>query len=181
MTHANPFLYDCIQQYERVRSLGERAMQQVQDKHFFQDLGEDANSIAIIVKHVTGNMRSRWTDFLTTDGEKPDRNRDDEFVIGDADTRSRLLHRWETGWTLVLETLRALTDDQLDSTILIRGEAHTVREAILGQLNHYAYHVGQIVLLAKIAARAGWKSLSIPRGQSEAVHEAIRRGSERHA
>jgi len=175
----SPFFYDCIRQYERIKSLGDRAVNQVDDAQFFHDLGEDANSIAIVIKHVAGNMRSRWTDFLTSDGEKANRNRDEEFVIRDADTRDRLIQGWETGWTLVLETLNRLTDDQLDSTVLIRGEAHSVREAVLRQLHHYAYHVGQIVLIAKVACGSDWQTLSIPRGESAEYSEAIRRGSER--
>lgn len=181
MAPKSPFFYDCIRQYERVKSLGDRAVRQIDDAQFFQDLGENANSIAIIIKHVTGNMRSRWTDFLTTDGEKATRNRDDEFVIRDADTRDQLMGDWEAGWTLVLETLRRLTDGQLDSTILIRGEAHTVRDAVLRQLNHYAYHVGQIVHIAKVACGSDWQTLSIPPGKSAEYDEAMRRGSERHA
>ena len=181
MIHRNPFLYDCVQQYERIRSLADRAVAQVDDAQFFQDLGEDANSIATIVKHICGNMRSRWTDFLTTDGEKASRRRDEEFIILEADTRDRIMEDWDAGWTLVLDTLGSLTDDQLDSTILIRGEAHTVREAVLRQLNHYAYHVGQIVLIAKVASGHAWQTLSIPRGKSDDYTEAMRRGSERRA
>ena len=180
MTSENPFLYDCIQQYERVKQLAERAMQQVDDDHFFRDLGDDSNSIAIIVKHMAGNMRSRWTDFLTADGEKPDRNRDSEFTLDDAETRPQLMAAWDTAWALVLDTIGELSDTHLDATVLIRGEAHTVREAVLRQLNHYAYHAGQIVLIAKIGAGASWKSLSVPRGKSEEFNRAIRRGSERH-
>ena len=180
MTPKNPFLYDCIQQYKRLKSLGDGAMQQADDHQFFRDLGDHSNSIAIIVKHMVGNMRSRWTDFLTADGEKPNRNRDSEFIIDD-DTRPQLMAAWDSAWTLVLDTLKRLSDGHLDATVLIRGEAHTVRQAVLRQLNHYAYHVGQIVLIAKIGAGASWESLSVPRGKSEAFNEAIRRGSERHA
>ena len=179
MPPKSPFLYDCIRQYERVKSLGDRAVNQVDDSQFFQDLGEDANSIAIVIKHVAGNMRSRWTDFLTSDGEKVNRNRDEEFAIRDADTRDRIIQDWEAGWTLALDTLNRLTDDRLDSTVLIRGEAHTVREAILRGLHHYAYHVGQIVLIAKVACGSDWHTLSIPRGKSTEYNEAMRRGSER--
>lgn len=181
MKPRNPFLYDCIQQCERVKKLGDRAVAQVDDTQFFLDLGVDANSIGTIIKHITGNMRSRWTNFLTTDGEKASRNRDEEFVIRETDTRGRIMEDWTAGWALVLETLGALTEDQLDSTILIRGEAHTVREAILRQLGHYAYHVGQIVLIAKVVCGRAWQTLSIPRGKSDEYAEALRRGSERRA
>ncbi len=179
MPPKSPFIYDCIRQNERVKSLGDRAMSQVDDAQFFQDLGEDANSIAIIIKHLAGNMRSRWTDFLTTDGEKANRNRDEEFAIHDANTRDRLMQDWEVGWTLMLETLSHLTDDRLDSTVLISGEAHTVRQAVLRQLHHCAYHVGQIVLIAKVVCASDWQTMSIPRGKSAEYDEAMRRGSER--
>jgi len=179
MPPKSPFFYDCVGQYEQVKSLGDRAVNQVDDTQFFQNLGEDANSIAIVIKHLAGNLRSRWTDFLTSDGEKANRNRDEEFAIRDADTRDRLMQDWEAGWTLVLETLNRLTDDRLDSTVLIRGEAHTVREAVLRQLHHCAYHVGQIVLIAKVACGSDWQTLSIPRGESAQYNEAMRRVSER--
>ena len=171
MPPKSPFLYDCIRQYERVKSLGDRAVNQVDDAQFFQNLGEDANSIAIVIKHLAGNLRSRWTDLLTNDGEKANRNRDEEFAIRDTDTRDRLIQDWEAGWTLALETLNRLTDDRLDSTVLIRGEAHTVREAILRGLHHYAYHVGQIVYLAKLQRGADWRSLSIHLGGSTAYNQ----------
>ena len=118
------------------------------------------------MKHMAGNMRSRWTDFLTTDGEKPDRNRDSEFELEPQDTREHIIATWEDGWSQVFDTVRALGPEDLMKTVTVRGEAHTVLEAIQRQLTHYAAHVGQIVLLSKHYAGANWKTLSIPRGKS---------------
>ncbi len=175
-----PFLSDTLVQYRRVKSLVEDAVTQVNDDAFFRDSGADTNSIAIIIKHMAGNMRSRWTDFLTTDGEKPDRDRDSEFELRPGDTRTAIMGAWDAGWETVFAAFETITDDHLDATVLIRGEAHTVPEAILRQLRHYAYHAGQVVLLAKIAVGPSWETLSIARGQSEVFNEAMRRGSERH-
>ena len=141
-------------------------MEQVTDAQLFTILDDETNSIAIIVKHMTGNMRSRWTDFLTTDGEKPDRNRDSEFVNPPA-TREALMLEWEHGWSCVFQALEPLSDADLGRTIRIRGEAHPVMQAINRQLAHYPYHLGQIVLLAKHYVRAVFgKSLSVPRNHS---------------
>ena len=176
----NPFLYDVTTQYRRQKDLSEGALSQVSDAAFFQVLDDETNSLAVIVKHLAGNMQSRWTEMLTTDGEKPDRYRDAEFVVGERDTRAHLMEKWEAGWDLVFTTLLGLTDGDLDRTIRIRGEAHTVREAILRQLTHYAYHAGQIVLLARHFVGPEWRTLSVPRGESQEYTEAIRRGSDRH-
>ena len=150
-------------------------MQQVADEQLFATLDEEANSIAIIVKHMTGNMRSRWTDFLSSDGEKPGRNRDSEFV-DPAPTRAALLADWEDGWACVFGALEALTEDDLAHTVTIRGEAHSVMQAINRQLAHYPHHVGQIVLLAKHYACDDWQSLSVPRNQSAEFNRRVQGG-----
>jgi len=162
-------------------TMADRALGQVDDAGFFAFLvradgstDEENNPLALQVKHVAGNLRSRWTDFLTTDGDKPDRQRDREFELVEEDTRDALMAAWAEGWGRLEETLAALTPDDLFKTITIRGEPHTVLEAISRALAHIAYHVGQIVLLAKHHAGAGWQTLSVPRGQSEAFGAALR-------
>ncbi len=142
------YLADALAVFDYYKKLAERAMEQTPDEHLFTVIGDESNSIAIIVKHMAGNMRSRWTDFLTTDGEKPNRNRDGEFEEPAA-TRAELMSQWEEGWKVFLDALDGLTDDDLDRTVTIRGEAHSVTQAINRQLAHYPYHVGQIVLLAR--------------------------------
>lgn len=162
------YLRDTLLQLRKLKSQAEKAIAQIKEDQFFALLDPEANSIAVIMKHMAGNMRSRWTDFLTSDGEKPDRNRDDEFVVQAGETRTRILTAWEAGWNLALGAISSLTPDDLSKTVKIRGEAHTVVEAINRQVTHYAAHVGQIVLLAKHYAGAQWQTLSIPRGQSRA-------------
>ena len=157
------YLDNCLFELRRLKTEADKAMAQVDAQQFFSLIDPDANSIALIVKHVAGNMRSRWTDFLTTDGEKPNRNRDSEFEREEADTRERILVRWEEGWTLVFDTISALHPQDLGQTVVIRGEPHTVLQAISRQLCHYATHVGQIVLLAKHFAGPQWRTLSIPK------------------
>lgn len=169
------YLEDSIEILRYYKRLAERAMEQVSDRQLFATLDADANSIAIVVKHMAGNMRSRWTDFLTTDGEKPDRNRDSEFE-DPAPTREVLLRQWENGWACVFGALQALTDDDLDRTVTIRGEAHSVMQAINRQVAHYPHHVGQIVMLAKHFAGDGWQSLTIPRGQSAKFNRRVASG-----
>ena len=161
------FIDDAVLQLRKLKELADKALQQIQEDHLFAVLDPEANSIAVIMKHMAGNMRSRWTDFLTADGEKPDRNRDDEFIVGGDNTRAQLFATWEDGWNLVFATISALKPDDLGKTVRIRGQAHTVVEAINRQLIHYAEHVGQIVLLAKHYAGPNWRSLSIPRGKSQ--------------
>lgn len=141
-------------------------MGQVSDDDFFAALDAESNSIALILKHMAGNMRSRWTHFLTTDGEKPDRERDREFVQEGTDTRQSILLQWQEGWACTFATIHKLQPDDFTRVVTIRGEPHTVLEAVNRQLTHYAYHVGQIVLLAKHYAGEEWQSLSIPRGRS---------------
>ncbi|HUX27985.1 MAG TPA: DUF1572 domain-containing protein [Terracidiphilus sp.] len=169
------YLEDSLALCRFYKELAERAMDQVTDEQLFATLDEEANSIAIVVKHMAGNMRSRWTGFLTTDSEKPDRNRDSEFVDPPA-TRKALLVAWEDGWATLFRALEPLTDADLGRTITIRGEAHSVMQAINRQVAHYAHHVGQIVLLAKHFAGGRWQSLSIPRNQSADFNRKVSAG-----
>lgn len=159
---ATSCLEDSLAVFRAYKKLAEGAMAQVTDEQLFAALDPEANSIAIIVKHMTGNMRSRWTDFLTTDGEKPDRHRDTEFEDAPP-TREALIRLWEAGWSLVFGALEPLSDADLGRTVTIRGEAHSVMQAIHRQIAHYALHVGQIILLAKHFQHSQWRSLSIPR------------------
>ncbi len=161
------YLEDAVLQLKKLKAQADKALAQTTDEHLFATIDPDANSIAVIMKHVAGNMRSRWTDFLTTDGEKPDRERDTEFELDSADSRERLFAVWEDGWARTLAAVSALRPEDLSKTVRIRGEAHSVIEAINRQTTHYAAHVGQIVLLAKHYAGAGWQTLSIPRGKSK--------------
>ena len=156
------YLDDSLQVFRQYKMLAERAMSQVSDEQLFAALDGEMNSIAIIVKHMVGNMRSRWTDFLTSDGEKPDRNRDSEFE-DPAATRDALMRQWEAGWACVFGALEPLADDDLGRTVTIRGEPHSVMQAINRQVAHYAQHIGQIILLAKHFAAGQWQSLTIPK------------------
>jgi Protein of unknown function (DUF1572) len=155
------------------KRLADGAIAQLSDEQFFATPDPESNSVAIIVKHLAGNMRSRFTDFLTSDGEKPDRNRDREFVMHADAKREEVLRSWEQNWELVFQTLNSLHPDDLERTVTIRGEPHSVLQAINRQVAHYAYHVGQIVFLAKHWKGAEWKTLSVPRGQSEQVNAAM--------
>jgi hypothetical protein len=161
-----------LREFERLKQLADRAIAQLPGDAFFAAPGEGDNSIAVLVKHVGGNSLSRWVDFLTTDGEKPNRRRDDEFIVMETDTREHLLNRWEAGWAALFAAVRPLADADLARTVTIRGEPLTVLQAINRQLTHYAYHVGQIVYLAKHFAGLRWQSLSIPRGESERFNHA---------
>ncbi len=169
------YLEDSLELFRYYKKLAERAMEQVTDEQLFATLDEESNSIALVVKHMAGNMRSRWTDFLTTDGEKPDRNRDSEFVDPPV-TREALLQTWEDGWEHVFRAVGPLADSDLARTVTIRGEAHSVMQAINRQVAHYAHHVGQIVLLAKHFAHAHWKSLSVPRNRSAEFNRRVTAG-----
>jgi hypothetical protein len=163
------YLKDSIDLFRYYKKLGERAMAQCSDESLFTTLDPESNSIAIIVKHMAGNMRSRWMDFLTTDGEKPDRNRDTEFEDAPK-TRAALSELWERGWKYVFDALEPLTDADLGRTVTIRTEPHSVMQAINRQIAHYAHHIGQILFLAKhltATATGKWDSLSVPRGQSK--------------
>ena len=150
-------------------------MEQVSDDELFQAFDEEMNSIAIITKHMAGNMRSRWTDFLISDGEKPDRNRDSEFVEPPT-TRAELMKMWNEGWERVFKALEPLTDSDLERKITIRGEPHSVMQAINRQIAHYAYHVGQIVFLAKHFKGSDWKSLSVPKNKSGEFNNKVLTG-----
>ena len=159
------YIEDSLTLFHYYKKLAERAMEQLTDEQLFALLDEEANSIAIIVKHMAGNMRSRWTDFLTSDGEKPDRDRDGEFVDPPA-TRKALLDLWEDGWARLFAALEPLAEADLGRTVTIRGEPHSVLQAVNRQVAHYANHVGQIVMLAKHFAHDHWQSLSVPRNRS---------------
>ena len=169
------YLEDAINEFRKYKVMAERAMAQIDDETFFALIDPEANSIAILVKHMAGNMRSRWRDFLTTDGEKADRHRDQEFVIEAGDTRAALMQRWEESWRLIFDALTPLRAADLARIITIRDEPHSVLVATNRQLTHYAYHVGQIVLLAKHARVAEWETLSVARGQSEQFNARMRR------
>jgi hypothetical protein len=161
------YLDEVRRQFRGYKRMGEGAIAQVKDDELFVALDPESNSIAIIVKHLAGNMRSRFTDFLTTDGEKPDRHRDQEFEMNSGTARADVMRWWEEGWGRVFSAIEALKPDDLLRTVTIRDEPHTVMQAVGRQLAHYAYHVGQIVFLAKHFRSQEWKSLSIPRGKSE--------------
>ena len=169
-------LNECMRAFRKQKTLGERALTQLGDDELFAMIDPEANSIAVLVKHLHGNMRSRWTDFLTSDGEKADRNRDNEFVIGpDERTRDVVLHWWEKGWSYLLDAVTALTSADLQAKVAIRGEAMPAIAAILRQVDHYGQHVGQIVLLAKHLKGDKWQNLSIPRGKSAEIDAEWRR------
>jgi len=156
------------------KRLADGAIAQLSDEQFFAVPSLDSNSVAIIVKHVTGNLGSRFTDFLTSDGEKADRNRDQEFVADEEVTRDQILRAWEQNWQLVFDTINALEPRDLERTVAIRGQPHSVLQALNRAAGHLAYHTGQIVFLAKHWKGAEWESLSIPKGQSEQVTAAMR-------
>ena len=169
---------DAVKAMRAYKKLAEKAIAQLKDEEFFVTLDEEANSVAVVMKHMAGNMISRWTDFLTSDGEKPDRNRDMEFVIDATTTKDDVLAYWERGWKCVIDAIEPLTPEDFEKTVLIRGEKHTIVQAINRQLMHYAYHIGQIVFLAKQIRSGGWRCLSIPLGGS-AAHNA--RGADESA
>jgi hypothetical protein len=163
------FLRELVRTYRNYKTLGEKAMAQVSDADLHTLVDPDANSIALVVKHIGGNLRSRFREFLTTDGEKPDRNRDTEFEMPARASRADVMNWWEAGWAVALGSIEALTPADLERTVYIRGEGLLVYEALLRSITHTAYHVGQIVYLAKHFAGANWTSLSIPKGQSASV------------
>jgi hypothetical protein len=168
------YLEDVRRQFHGQKKLAEKAMAQVGDEQFFAALDEESNSIALIVKHITGNLVSRWTDFYASDGEKPDRHRDREFEIVPGDTRASLMEKWNVGWQRLFEIVDPMKAADLERTVTIRDEPHSVVKAVNRQLAHYAYHVGQIVFLAKHFAGSGWQSLSVPRGKSEEFNARMR-------
>ncbi len=166
------YLEDSLALFRYYKKMAEGAMAQVRDEHLFAALDGEANSIAILVKHIAGNMRSRWTDFLTTDGEKPDRNRDTEFEEAPV-TREALMALWEAGWGCVFGALEPLSDADMGRRATIRGEGHSVMQAINRQVAHYSMHIGQIVLLAKHYQGGAWRSLSVPRGKSAEFNRRV--------
>jgi uncharacterized damage-inducible protein DinB len=172
------YLQDSIGLFRYYKKLGDRALAQCPDEALFITLDGESNSIAIIVKHLSGNMRSRWLDFLTTDGEKPDRNRDTEFETPPS-TRAELIEQWERGWKYVFDALEPLTEADLTRTVTIRTEPHSVMQAINRQVAHYAHHVGQILFLAKhltFTKTGKWESLSVPRGKSADMNAKVAGG-----
>ena len=163
---AQHYLTDALQTFRDYKTLAERAFAQISDEDFFKTIDPESNSIAVNMKHMAGNMLSRWTNFLTTDGEKPERNRDLEFVMLPKTTKDDMIAYWEQGWKSVFDAIEPLQPEDLMRTITIRGQDHTVIQAINRQLAHYAYHVGQIVYLAKHFKSSEWQSLSVPRNRS---------------
>ena len=169
MTKNNDYLESVKKQFLYYKTIGEKAIDQLEPEQLFISVNEDTNSTAVIVKHLSGNMVSRWTDFLTTDGEKEWRNRDGEFEET-ITTKEELLNVWNKGWDCFFNTINALTPDQLSTIIYIRNEGHTVMEAINRQLAHYPYHIGQIVFCAKMLKQTEWDSLSIPKNKSNSYN-----------
>ena len=163
---AHLYMADVIAQFGKLKELAERAVARVSDRQLTETLDADGNSVAVLIQHMAGNLRSRWTDFLTTDGEKPDRDRDAEFEVAAGVDRADLLGRWEEGWSRLFEALRDLAPADLQRTVYVRAEPHSVPQAIHRQMTHHAYHVGQLVLLARHFAAGSWESLSVPRGKS---------------
>ncbi len=169
------YLEDSLTLFRYYKRLAEAAISQVTDEQLSEVLDPEMNSIALNVKHMAGNMRSRWTDFLNSDGEKPDRNRNSEFVEPPV-TRAEILKSWESGWSCVFSALEPLTAQDLERTVLIRGEAHSVMQAVNRQLAHYAYHCGQIIFLAKHFQHSQWKSPTVPRGHSGGFNQQVKAG-----
>jgi uncharacterized damage-inducible protein DinB len=169
------YTIDTLDLFRYYKRLGDRALEQCPDHCLDALLGPDANSIATIVKHLSGNMRSRWTDFLTTDGEKPDRNRDSEFEAPPK-SREELLAMWERGWKYLFDALEALTEEHLTEIITIRTERHSVMQAINRQVAHYCYHVGQIVFLARHFSGSQWACLTIPKNKSATFNTSVASG-----
>jgi hypothetical protein len=170
------YVRDSIAIFRQYKSLAEKAMAQISDEEFFRAIDPESNSIAIIVKHMTGNMRSRWRDFLNTDGEKPDRNRDGEFELEPNVTRAELMKIWERDWQVVFDALAPLSNADLERKVMIRGEPHSVMQAINRQVAHYANHIGQIIFLAKHFRSSEFKSVTIPRNRSKDFEAAVRQG-----
>ena len=172
LQRTDSYLKDSLDVFRYYKTLAERAMNQCSDEALFVAIDNESNSIAIIVKHMAGNMRSRWRDFLTTDGEKPDRNRDTEFQAP-VTTRAELMDQWNAGWNWVFAALEPLSEADLTQTVFIRGEAHSVMQAINRQIAHYSHHIGQIVFLAKHLCADSWTSLSIPRKHSASFNADV--------
>ncbi len=165
------YLEDMAFSFRKHKQMAEQAFGQLGDEEFFRQPGEGSNSVAIIVKHLAGNLKSRWTDFLTTDGDKPWRDRDGEFVLGPEDSRARLLAAWEEGWDALFRTLNGLGEEDLLRRVTIRGEGHTVLQALDRALTHAAYHTGQILYVARLVRQGGWQWITIPPGQSQRARD----------
>jgi hypothetical protein len=175
------YLADALSSFRAYKKLADKAIEQTKDDELFVTLDAESNSIAVVMKHMAGNMISRWTDFLISDGEKPDRRRDMEFVIESSTTRDDVLVYWERGWKCVFDAVEPLTPDDFGKTVMIRGQAHTIVQAINRQLMHYAYHIGQIVFLAKHFRSTEWQSLSIPRNRSAQFNQFLKESDDRSA
>lgn len=163
----NDYLNNVLLEFKQLKNKAEKGMVQIDEHSFFKTLDSESNSIALIVKHMAGNMHSRWTDFLTSDGEKPSRKRDQEFELNNENNRYQLMKYWNSGWNICFETINNLNPSDLNRRITIRNQPHTVYQAINRQLTHYGEHVGQIIFIAKHLRYAKWQTLSIPRGESE--------------
>jgi hypothetical protein len=175
MDLGNHYTKTCIKNFIDLKNLGEKTFTQLNEEDFICSPGDDSNSIAIIVRHVSGNMLSRWTDFLTTDGEKDFRNRDAEFETDYSDDKKDILNKWEKGWRCLFDTLNSLSKDDLLKEVTIRSQKHTVVQAINRQLTHYSYHIGQIVYIAKLRAKRNWKTLSVLKGKSKEFNEEMKK------
>ena len=168
------YLEEVFRQFRGYKRLGEGAIVQLKDEELFATLDAESNSVAILMKHIAGNLRSRFTDFLTSDGEKPDRHRDQEFEMTPATTRAEIMRRWEQSWEILFSIIQSLSPDDLERTVTIRGEPHTVLQALNRALAHHASHIGQIIFLAKHIRSTEWKTLSVPRGKSEEANANMR-------
>jgi len=175
------YLADALSSFRAYKKLADKAVDQIKDDELFVTLDEESNSIAVVMKHMAGNMISRWTDFLTTDGEKPDRHRDMEFVIESNTTRNDVMDYWERGWKCVFDAIEFLQPEDFEKTVTIRGQVHTILQAINRQMTHYAYHVGQIVFLAKHFRSTEWQSLSVPRNRSAQFNQFLAESSDKSA
>jgi Protein of unknown function (DUF1572) len=171
MEFATQYFTDLVEQFQKLKSLADKALARVSDEEFFKQIDRESNSLAVVCKHIGGNLRSRWQDFLTSDGEKPDRNRDQEFDEETVRTRPAVMEIWEHGWRAAIESLRSLRAEDINKDVFIRGERHSVVQAANRSLQHTSYHVGQIVFLARHLHPDEWQSLSIPRKQSDAFNK----------
>jgi hypothetical protein len=176
-TLSKHYIENALEEFRGMKALADKAVAQVSDEEFFRAIDPESNSIAVIMKHMAGNMRSRWTDFLNSDGEKPDRHRDTEFEL-EAEDRAAIQGRWEEGWRLVFSAVEPLAGEDLLRTVTIRREPHTIVEAVNRQLTHYGEHIGQIIFLAKHLKSSAWRTLSVPRGGSAAFNKKM---EEEHA
>jgi uncharacterized protein DUF1572 len=172
----NEVVESCVFELRKMKERADRAIRQVASEDLYRKPDAESNSIAELMKHVGGNLTSRWTDFLSTDGEKSGRNRDEEFLSSESDTPEKLWQRWESGWATLHAALGKLRPEDIDRTVTIRGEAHSVIQAIHRTVAHSANHVGQIIYLAKHFAGPRWKTLTVPRGQSEQFTSAMKAG-----